>query len=108
MRPVFTIHAGELSVGQYIEQNFKGKNIWVPAKDLGIDLLVTNSNNSRTVSLQVKFSTDYLPTMMMKLGLPYHSEPKNIRLVRGKKKSISRAQGRTLGLRPLGRRAAFR
>jgi hypothetical protein len=34
------------------------------AKDSGIDLLVTNSNNKRTISLQVKFSKDYVPTHM--------------------------------------------
>jgi hypothetical protein len=37
-------------------------NVWLPAKDTGIDLLVSNSDNSRTVSVQVKFSRDYFAT----------------------------------------------
>ena len=59
MKPLFTIHAGEFVVGEHIERNFRGVNLWVPAKDTGIDLLVTDSNNRKSVSLQVKFSRDY-------------------------------------------------
>jgi hypothetical protein len=66
MRPLFTVHAGEFLVGQHIESSFKGKNVWVPTKDSGVDLLVTNSANTRAVSLQVKFSRDFLPTMKLK------------------------------------------
>jgi hypothetical protein len=62
MRPIFTVHAGEFLVGQHIESKFK-KNIWVPAKDTGIDLLVTNQENTKMVSLQVKFSKDFLSIM---------------------------------------------
>ena len=62
MRPLFTVHAGEFLVGQHIE-GFKGKNVWVPTKDTGVDLLVTNSANTKTVTLQVKFSRDLLPVM---------------------------------------------
>jgi hypothetical protein len=40
------IHAGEFLVGQPIESSFKDKNVWVPTRDLGIDLLVTNSVNT--------------------------------------------------------------
>jgi hypothetical protein len=47
MRPLFTVHAGEILVGQYIEQSFKGKNVWVPTKDLGVDLLVTNLRDKK-------------------------------------------------------------
>jgi hypothetical protein len=68
MRPIFTVHAGEFLVGEHIEQNFKGKskkNIWVPTKDTGVDLLVTNQENKKAISLQVKFSKDFIP--MMKL-----------------------------------------
>jgi hypothetical protein len=68
MHPLFTVHAGEFLVGQHIEQSFKGKNVWVPTKDLGVDLLVTNSKNTKLVTVQVKFSRDFLP--IMKLGLP--------------------------------------
>ena len=65
MRPLFTVHAGEFLVGQYIETSFKDKNVWVPTKDTGIDLLVTNSTNTETVALQVKFSRDFLPVMKL-------------------------------------------
>lgn len=36
--------------------------MWVPTKDTGIDLLVTDRRANRSVSLQVKFSRDYLVT----------------------------------------------
>ena len=62
MQPIFTIHAGEYLVGSYIEDKFKKYRVWVPSKDIGIDLLVTNSKNSKAVSLQVKFSKDYTVT----------------------------------------------
>lgn len=58
MKPIFTPHAGEFLVGEMIEQEY-GLNVWLPSKDVGIDLLVTNSRNSRTCSLQVKLSRDY-------------------------------------------------
>ena len=63
MRPMFTIHAGEYLVGEYIESHLKKWkwNVWIPSKDTGIDLLVTDQKNQRTVSLQVKFSKDFLP-----------------------------------------------
>lgn len=59
MKPLFTIHAGEFVVGDYVEGKFSGVNLWVPTRDTGIDLLVTDSRNQKTVSLQVKFSRDY-------------------------------------------------
>ena len=37
-------------------------NVWVPSKDTGIDLLVTDKTNKNTTSLQVKFSKDFLLT----------------------------------------------
>jgi hypothetical protein len=66
MRPLFTVHAGEFLVGQHIESSFRDKNVWVPTKDMGIDLLVTNSANTKALSLQVKFSRDFLPVMKLK------------------------------------------
>lgn len=60
MRPLFTIHAGEYLVGLYVQQRLK-LNVWIPAKDTGIDLLITDSENLRTVSLQVKYGKDFLP-----------------------------------------------
>jgi len=65
MQPLFTIHAGEYLVGNYIEKKFgKYVNVWIPSKDTGIDLLLTNKDNSRTVSIQVKFSKDFVETTM--------------------------------------------
>ncbi len=62
MRPLFTIHAGEFLVGEYIEHRFRNTNVWLPSKDTGVDLLVTNKNNSKSVSLQVKYSRDFVVT----------------------------------------------
>src|SRR3990172_3398523 len=62
MKPLFTVHAGEYLVGFHIEQTYPRWNVWVPSKDTGIDLLVTDSQNRKTVSLQVKFSKDFNPT----------------------------------------------
>lgn len=62
MKPIFTIHAGEYLVGSYIEENYKDFNVWIPSKDTGIDLLVTNKDNKKTISIQVKFSKDFLIT----------------------------------------------
>jgi hypothetical protein len=64
MRPLFTIHAGEFLTAGYIEQRYRRLNVWVPAKDTGVDLLVSDSKNKKTVSLQVKFSKDFLATQM--------------------------------------------
>jgi hypothetical protein len=65
MRPLFTVHAGEFLVGQHIESTFKDKNVWVPTKDVGVDLLVSNSTNTNAASIQVKFSRDFLPVMKL-------------------------------------------
>ena len=62
MKSLFTIHAGEYLAGSFIEKKFKNVNVWVPSKDTGIDLLVTDAKNNLTVSLQVKFSRDFLST----------------------------------------------
>jgi hypothetical protein len=62
MKPIFTIHAGEYLVGSYIEQHFKDWRVWIPSKDTGIDFLVSNADNSKTTSIQVKFSKDFLVT----------------------------------------------
>jgi len=61
MTPLFTVHAGEYLVGSYIEEHFKRLNVWITSKDTGIDLLVTDHENRRTASLQVKFGKDFLP-----------------------------------------------
>jgi predicted helicase len=62
MRPLFTVHAGEYLVGAHIEWRFKRVNVWVPVRDTGVDLLVSDEWNRQTVSLQVKFSKDFLVT----------------------------------------------
>lgn len=62
MKPLFTIHAGEYLAGAYIERAYREWNVWIPSKDTGIDLLVTDKRNRKTVSLQVKFSKDFNPT----------------------------------------------
>jgi hypothetical protein len=64
MRPLFTIHVGEYLVGSYIEQHFRHVNVWLPSRDTGVDLLVSDSHSRRAVSLQVKFSKDFLATHM--------------------------------------------
>ncbi len=64
MKPLFTIHGGEYLVACEIEHRFKAVNVWVPSRDTGVDLLLTDQQNRRTVSLQVKFSKDYLGTTM--------------------------------------------
>ncbi|WP_435237759.1 hypothetical protein ACR30L_09435 [Psychromonas sp. PT13] len=63
MRPIFTIHAGEFLVGEYIEKNFPTLNVWIPSKDTGTDFLVTNKkDSSKSVAIQVKMSRDYKPS----------------------------------------------
>jgi hypothetical protein len=64
MKTLFTVHAGEFLVGSEVENRINNVNIWIPSKDKGIDLLVTNSKNSQAVSIQVKFSRDFLVTHM--------------------------------------------
>lgn len=67
MQPIFTIHAGEYLVGSHIEQkltdpNGDKVNVWIPSKDTGIDLLISDKRNKKTTSIQVKFSKDFLIT----------------------------------------------
>ncbi len=67
MKTLFTVHAGEFLVGSEIEQQIPDANVWLPSKDTGIDLLVTNSRNTRAVTLQVKYSRDFVPRMESEL-----------------------------------------
>lgn len=60
MKPIFTVHAGEYLVGSEIEEKYPDLRVWVPSKDTGIDLLVTSADCKKSVSLQVKFSKDFL------------------------------------------------
>ena len=59
MKRLFNLHAGEIVVGEHIENAYKNVRVWVPTKDSGIDILVTDKNNKKTLSLQVKYSKDY-------------------------------------------------
>jgi hypothetical protein len=67
MKPLFTIHAGEYLAGAYIERTFPRCNVWLPSKDTGVDLLVTDKRNRKAVPLQVKFSKDWTPTHLSPL-----------------------------------------
>lgn len=60
MRPIFTVHAGEYLVASEIENKFDGLQVWIPSKDSGIDLLITDQSQRKIESLQVKFSKDHL------------------------------------------------
>jgi hypothetical protein len=62
MKSMFTVHVGEYLVGDHIERTHPRWNVWLPSKDTGIDLLVSDARNQKVVSLQVKFSKDFNPT----------------------------------------------
>lgn len=70
MKPIFTIHAGEYLVASEIESKLKDKKIWLPSKDTGIDLLITNANSTKTVSIQVKYSKDFSTTLVKQIFRP--------------------------------------
>lgn len=61
MKPLFTIHEGEFLVGDHITRKFSKKyEVWIPAKDSGVDLLVTlKGRDRRSCKLQVKFSRGF-------------------------------------------------
>ncbi len=61
MKPLFTIHAGEFLVASYIEQQFRDYLVWVPSRDSGVDLLLTDHDCKTAVSNQVKFPEISLP-----------------------------------------------
>jgi hypothetical protein len=64
MKPLFSVHAGEYLVGSHIENHFPRTNVWIPTRDTGVDFLVSDRQNRRSLSLQVKFSKDFLVTHM--------------------------------------------
>jgi len=51
MRPIFTIHAGEYLAATEIQKTFRDLQVWIPSKDTGIDLLVTDARQNRVASL---------------------------------------------------------
>jgi hypothetical protein len=53
VKSLFTVHAGEVLVGSEIEQRFRGAELWLPAKDTGVDVLVTNPTHGRMVTLMI-------------------------------------------------------
>lgn len=61
MKPIFTIHEGEFLVGDHINRKFGRKyDVWVPTKDIGIDLLVTRKRRQgKAAAIQVKFSRGF-------------------------------------------------
>jgi len=59
MKPLFTIHGGEYLFGITMELRFPELRIWIPAKDDGIDFLVTDVEHKKTLSVQVKYSKDF-------------------------------------------------
>jgi len=62
MKQFYTIHEGEYLVGNFLAKEIKGCVLWIPAKDEGTDILVTKKDDyKKSVSLQVKYSKDYLP-----------------------------------------------
>lgn len=64
MKPIFSIHAGEYLVGSELEKRFKNCEVWLPSKDTGTDLLLTNKKDrQKNIGIQVKFSKDFLPEM---------------------------------------------
>lgn len=62
MKPIFTVHAGEYLVAEYIERRYPRWDVWVPSKDTGVDILVTSRKKRGMVALQVKFSKDFTPS----------------------------------------------
>jgi hypothetical protein len=61
MQSIFTIHAGEFLVGDHLTRRAgKQFDVWIPAKDSGVDLLLTRREKPRrAIRLQVKFSRSY-------------------------------------------------
>ena len=62
MRPIFAVHAGEYLAASKIEQTFRNLQVWIPSRDTGVDLLVTDRHQKKVASFQVKFSKDYQGT----------------------------------------------
>ncbi len=63
MLRIFTAHAGEYLVGNFIERHYPELKVWLPSKDTGVDLLATDAAMRRSISLQVRLSKDFRPDM---------------------------------------------
>jgi len=57
MRPLFTVNAGEYLAGNELER--RGFVVWIPSKDTGVDLLLSDRRLKRVVPIQVKISRDF-------------------------------------------------
>jgi len=85
MKPIFTIHEGEFLVGDHINRALGHRfNVWVPTKDVGVDLLVTRRDGAgKAVGLQVKFSRSFdIPEELTRHVLAtswYTLDPKKVR-----------------------------
>ena len=103
MKSLFTIHAGEFVTGEHIERKFRKVNVWLPSRDTGTDLLVTDAKNKTSVSLQVKFSRDFFNnSLVFRLSKAIES----MRLVVFKSGENRKIQCRLLGVCLSGIRAA--
>jgi hypothetical protein len=64
MKP--TVHGSRREVfglvGSHIEKHYKRVSVRLTSRDSGVDLMVSDRKGQSTVSIQVKFSKDYLPT----------------------------------------------
>jgi len=66
MKPIFTVEAGEYLVAKEFEH--RGFRVWLPSKDTGIDLLISDHAVKRFVSVQAKFSGDFSISDSKKFG----------------------------------------
>jgi len=74
MKQFYSIHEGEYLAGICINKAIKNCDLWIPAKDRGVDILLTNKNNNKkNVSLQIKHSKDYTPANSVKIQKHFRS-----------------------------------
>jgi len=62
MKPIFTIHVGEYLVGSEIEKQLSDWEVWLPSRDVGVDLLIRNKTTNSIKTIQVKFSKSWTET----------------------------------------------
>ena len=62
-----TVYNSRLGWSVFTSRSLYKVNARIPARDTGIDLLVTDSDNLHAVSLQVKYGKDFLPEMKAEL-----------------------------------------
>src|SRR5260221_10904799 len=79
MKPLFTIHAGEFLVASYIEQQFKDYLVWLPSRDSGVDLLVTDRKSTRLNSSHTVISYAVFCLKKKKIMPTRNRSPQRIR-----------------------------